>query len=523
MKLTERGLQNKSEWERLGIALPQFQVGAMKAETNKNPEWIHIGAGNIFRGLIGSVAQNLLNSGAMKSGIIAVESFDFEIIDRIYRPYDNLTLYVRLGKDSSVCAEVLAGIAESLKTSDEARLLELAAQPSLGLISLTITEKGYAVKDADGALLPIVARDIQDGTALHTMSLVTTMLYHRYRTCGAPLAVLSLDNCSRNGEKLRDAIVCVANGWAENGTVSQGFLDYLQTKVSFPWSMIDQITPRPDESVQTMLQAWGIEGMDCTVTKKGTYIAPFVNAEIPHYLVIEDDFPNGRPPFDCAGVYMTDRKTVQQTETMKVTTCLNPLHTALAVFGCLLGYTSIWEEMLDMDLVRLVQCVAEEGMKVVSPSILDPKQFLREVLAERLPNPHIPDTPQRIATDTSQKIAVRFGETIKAYTRSTTLDASTLRAIPMVIAGWLRYLCGTDDAGGTLIPSPDPMLEDLQNVVAGAWNTERERLHELLSNTQVFGLDLGEAGLSETIEDLFFRMCAGRGAVRDVLKSLAGE
>ena len=127
-----------------------------------------------------------------------------------------------------------------------------------------------------------------------------------------------------------------------------------------------------------------------------------------------------------AGVYLTDRQTVNDTERMKVTTCLNPLHTALAVYGCLLGYDSIAAEMRDPELKALVEHIGyDEGMPVVvDPRILNPRAFLQEVLEQRLPNPFIPDTPQRIATDTSQKVPIRFGETIKAYARRQDLEAT---------------------------------------------------------------------------------------------------
>ena len=98
---------------------------------------------------------------------------------------------------------------------------------------------------------------------------------------------------------------------------------------------------------------------------------------------------------------------------MKVCTCLNPLHTCLAIFGCLLGYRKISDEMKDRELVKLVETVGyKEGLPVVvDPIILSPKEFIDTVLKVRVPNPFMPDTPQRIATDTSQKLAVRFGET----------------------------------------------------------------------------------------------------------------
>ena len=158
---------------------------------------------------------------------------------------------------------------------------------------------------------------------------------------------------------------------------------------------------------------------------------------------MEDAFPAGRPPLEKAGVYMTDRATVNRVERMKVTTCLNPLHTALAVFGCVLGYPSIAAEMHDPALAELVRRIGyDEGLPVVTdPGILRPEAFLHEVLTERFPNPFIPDTPQRIATDTSQKIAIRFGETIKAYMASDTLRAADLVGIPLALAGWPAGTC----------------------------------------------------------------------------------
>jgi fructuronate reductase len=264
--------------------------------------------------------------------------------------------------------------------------------------------------------------------------------------------------------------------------------------------------------------------MQPIVTARGTYIAPFVNAEVPEYLVVEDLFPAGRPPLDAVGVYLTDRDTVNRVERMKVTTCLNPLHTALAVYGCLLGYTSIAAEMRDPDLVELARRIGQdEGLPVVTdPGILRPAAFLREVLAERLPNPFIPDTPQRIATDTSQKIPIRFGETIKAYMASDTLAAETLTGIPLALAGWLRYLLGIDDALTPFERSGDPLLAELTAALAGVRVGEpqsaRGKLAPILSNKALFGVDLVAAGLAGTVETMLMEMLAGEGAVRATLQ-----
>ena len=223
---------------------------------------------------------------------------------------------------------------------------------------------------------------------------------------------------------------------------------------------------------------------------------------------------------------MTDRDTVNNTEKMKVTTCLNPLHTALAVYGCVLGYTSIAEEMKDPELKKLVEGIGyQEGIPVVVDSkILSPMDFIHEVVDQRLPNPFIPDTPQRIATDTSQKVPIRFGETIKSYVAHPDLNPADLKYVPLALAGWLRYLLAVDDRGEPMQCSSDPMLEILQNQLAAIQfgqpeTVTEEVLQPILSNETLFAVDLYQVGLAGKVMDDFKRMIAGPGAVRQTFAS----
>lgn len=159
-----------------------------------------------------------------------------------------------------------------------------------------------------------------------------------------------------------------------------------------------------------MLAADGFADNDYIETSRHTFTAPFVNSEETQYLVVEDHYTNGRPPLDLGGVIYTSRDIVDKVETMKVTTCLNPLHTAMAIFGCLLGYDLISAEIADADIRALVQKAGYiEAMPVVTdPGIINPYEFIGAFINKRLPNPFMPDTPQRIAMDTSQKLAIRF-------------------------------------------------------------------------------------------------------------------
>ena len=532
MKMNRAALADKANWEKAGVRLPEYDVLAMQKRTKEHPVWVHFGAGNIFRGFIAGLQQKLLDGGFCDRGIIAAETFDYDIITKIYDPFDCLTMNVTLNPDATTSREIIASIAEGVRADakDAAQIARLAGifeDPSLQMVSFTITEKGYALCGMDGEYLPVVSADMAQGPACarHAMSVVAALMHRRYLAGGAPVALVSMDNCSHNGDKLRSSVLAVAKAWMENGFVGADFIDYLENeaKVAFPWSMIDKITPRPAKAVEEALLADGIEDMAPIVTGKGTFIAPFVNAERPQYLVVEDCFPNGRPPLEKAGVYMTDRDTVNCSERMKVTTCLNPLHTALAVYGCLLGYTLICEEMKDEELKKLVLRLGYgEGLPVVvDPGIISPRAFIDEVVSERLPNPFMPDAPQRIATDTSLKVGIRFGETIKSYACAGR-SLNDLVAIPLAIAGWMRYLLGVSDKGEPMEISADPLKAELCAALAGIEfgkpETYAGQLRAILANASVFGSDLVQLGMADKIEAMFVEEIAGPGAVRRTLQ-----
>lgn len=532
MKLTYQGLQDKAAWQKLGIKLPSYDVEAVSKATVAAPRWVHLGIGNIFRIFLGGIADKLIGEGLLDKGITCVETFDYDVVDKIYAPHDNLVLAATLHSNGKRDLAVLGSLCEAIKAQSgnaqsTKRLKEIFTAPSLQLVSFTITEKGYALRGSDGTYLPYVQKDIEQGPqqATGAMGVVTALLYERFQNGATPLALVSMDNVSQNGKKLRESVITMAQEWQQRGLVTAEFVAYVsdESKVSFPWSMIDKITPRPSEAVAADLKARGIEDMDVVVTSKKTYIAPFVNAEGPQYLVVEDNFPNGRPPLEKAGVYMTDRNTVNLSERMKVTVCLNPVHTALCTYDCLLGYEFFADGMKDPDLDRLGRRLAYvEGLPTVEdPRILSPKAFLDELWSERFPNVYMGDTSARIATDISQMVGIRFGHTIQAYLDK---DGNTdaLIAEPLAIAGWMRYLLAVDDQGKSFELSPDPMLKELTaqlgEVKFGQPQSVGQHLRPILSNANIFGLDLYKAGLGERIETMVSEMLAGPGAVRRTLQ-----
>lgn len=535
MRLNQAELQNRQLWQAAGYSLPNYDRLAVIEKTKANPFWIHFGAGNIFRAFQANVVQKLLNEKILDRGLIVAEGFDYEIISKGNRQFDDLSILVTLKANGTVEKTVVGSVAESLildsENSEEySRLKSVFRQPSLQMASFTITEKGYSLVDGKGNLLPLAAADMKAGPQKPQsyMGKVASLLYTRFSANALPIAMVSMDNCSHNGTKLYAAVSAFAKAWVENKTADTDFLSYINdpNKVSFPCSMIDKITPRPDPSIEEILIKDGLEDMIPIVTGKNTYIAPFVNAEECEYLVIEDVFPNGRPPLEKGGIIFTQKETVDKVEKMKVCTCLNPLHTALAVFGCLLGYQLISKEMKDADLKKLAEGIGyREGLPVVvHPGILDPGEFIDTVINVRIPNPFMPDTPQRIAADTSQKLAIRFGETIKAYAASPELQVADLKLIPLVFAGWLRYLMAIDDEGNPFTLSPDPLLDTVCPYVAdirlGASFNASELLEPVLKNSAIFGVNLYEVDMASLVCDYFTQMTEGVGAVRKTLQKI---
>jgi fructuronate reductase len=484
MKLNRESIKTPDVWPD-GYRLPAFDVETVTARTAEEPVWLHFGAGNIFKIFPALAQQDLIERGLADSGILVCECYDGEIIPASFTPYDNLSLGVTLFADGHTEKRVIASITDTVAPE---RLDAVFAKPSLQLVTFTRTEKGY-------------------NAANDTIKKAAEGLRARFNAGGVPLALVSMDNCSRNGEKLHAAVV----GALTEAKASSQLLDYVNSRVSFPWSMIDKITPRPSEKVAALLSADGFEDTLITETAKHTFVAPFVNAESCQYLVLEDDFPNGRPPFfEETGIFMTGRETVEKAEQMKVGCCLNPLHTILGTAGMLLGKPTIASCMEDARLVNFIRAASEEAMPVVTdPGVLNPRRFLEEVLTERFPNPFIPDTPARIVADNSQKIYMRFGVPMKARTERG-LGIDGLKAFPVFCALWCRYLQGTDDNMQPMKLSQDPRLAELTA------HAEAKRLRPILSDASIFGVDLYEAGLGETIEALFNSLQAN-GAVDKIL------
>lgn len=245
MKINLQGITdnlNRKQWEEKGYSLPRYDIAQMAKATKENPFWIHFGAGNLFRAFHAVIAENLLNDGKLDRGILVAEGFDYEIIEKMYAPHDNLGIAVTLKADKTIDKTIVGSIAEALPLdfTNElayAQLKGIFANDSLQMATFTITEKGYSPTDAKGELLANVAVDFVEGPERSSsyMGKVTSLLYARYLAGEKPIAIVSTDNCSHNGDKLYAAVAAFAKAWVENKKADAGFLHYIVSeKVSFP-------------------------------------------------------------------------------------------------------------------------------------------------------------------------------------------------------------------------------------------------------------------------------------------------
>ena len=159
MKLTLQGIKTDSaQWANGGYQLPEHNIEEVNRKTRDSPVWVQFGSGNIARGYLARLQQDLLDTGASDRGIIICSSWDEEVVDRAFRPHDNLSLTVTLHADGSVDKQVVASVAAYIKTSPElASLVRIFENPSLQMGSIAATEKAYSLTDATGGYAPEVA------------------------------------------------------------------------------------------------------------------------------------------------------------------------------------------------------------------------------------------------------------------------------------------------------------------------------------------------------------------------------
>ncbi len=422
-----------------GVERPAYDRSAVKVGV------VHLGIGAFHRAHQAEVFDRALAAGDLRWGVRGASLMSAGVRDQL-NPQDGLyTLAVRDGEQTTL--RVIGAVSDVLVApEDPVAVVEAIAAADTHLATLTITEKGYRLDPASGALIeddPDVASDLASLEAPRTAPgfLVAGLALRRARGLG-PLTVISCDNIPRNGARIRDAVLAVALRH------DSALAAWIERTCAFPQTMIDRIVPATTaEDVETLSQRLGIADRGMVKTE------PFTQ------WVIEDRFAGERPDFESLGVQVT--KDVGRYEDAKLR-LLNGAHSALAYLGGLSGLTFMHQVVAEPAFAAYVERLWDEAEATLEPPEGLDLAAYRQELKARFANPALEHRTHQIAMDGSQKLPQRLlaGVAIRLE-RGLRIDAMALG-----IAAWMRWQDGKADDGAAHVVD-DPLAETTSRLLTG--------------------------------------------------------
>ncbi|MDX1885164.1 mannitol dehydrogenase family protein [Mycolicibacterium sp. 120270] len=416
---------------------------------------VHFGVGGFHRAHQAMYIDRLLESGgASEWGIcgVGVMPSDRRMKD-VLDAQDGLYTLVLENPDGTRDARVIGSIVDYRYAPDDPEsVIELLAAPTTKVVSLTITEGGYnvnSVKPGDVSVFGLVAE---------------ALARRRDRGIASP-TIVSCDNIEGNGEVARQAFASFAD------RVHPGLADWISTHTRFPNSMVDRITPvTTPEVTENLKNEFGV------VDQWPVVAEPFTS------WVLEDDFSDGRPPLEDAGVLLVED--VRPYELMKLR-LLNASHQSLCYFAYLAGYRLVHDAAADPlfadFLMRYMDTEATPTLLPV-PGIDLPEY--KRTLIERFANPGVRDTIARLCFGSSDRIPKWLLPVIRANLASD----GPVRLSAATVASWARYAEGVDEAG-----EPIDVQDQLADTLVPLARSQRDNPTAFIENTDVFG-DLASSG-----------------------------
>ncbi|MHA6689943.1 mannitol dehydrogenase family protein [Devosia sp. A449] len=445
-----------------GIAVPRYDRNSV------TPGIVHLGIGAFHRAHMAVYVDDLL-----------AEHPDWAIVGASLRRPDTKEalapqdgLYTVAVRDASgTHPRVIGSILKVLDANTEREeLLALMASPAIRIVSLTVTEKGYCHDPATGELdqrHPDIVHDLANPTAPKSAPGMLVEALARRQAAGiAPFAVMSCDNLPSNGATVKRIVTALAR-------LRDAKLGDYVGNTAFPGTMVDRIVPSTtDADRATVTELIGVEDAWPIMTE------PFTQ------WVIEDDFPQGRPPFEQVGAQLV--ADVEPFERMKLR-MLNGSHSTMAYLGYLAGYDYISDVMGDPDFVTLIHgLMTEEAMPTLDMPGVDLGAY-RDQLLERFRNPALQHRTWQIAMDGSQKLPQRLLGTI----RDRLAAGLPFERLGLGVAAWMRYVTGIDETGES-IDVRDPLAMRMLAIAADAGDDAEALYIGLAGLTEVFGSDLGD-------------------------------
>lgn len=454
-----------------GIGRPSYDRAAVKAGV------VHLGIGAFHRAHQAAVFEAALESGDLRWGITGASLRSPGVRDQMV-PQDGLYCIVtRDGAQEDV--RVIGAVSDVLVAPENpAALVDALAHPDVHIVTLTVTEKGYRLDPASGALIesdPDVANDCASLEAPRTAPGFLVAALAKRRAAGLPpFTAISCDNLPHNGQRLREGVLAIARRH------DPALAEWIADKGAFPQTMIDRIVPATGPAdIESLAGRLGVEDQAMVKTE------PFTQ------WVIEDWFCSDRPDFAAFGVQLTQAVAPWEEAKLRL---LNGAHSTIAYLGGLAGIDFVHEVVAVPAFKALVERLWDEAEQTLSPPPgLDIAAYRTELMG-RFANSSLQHRTRQIAMDGSQKLPQRLLATI-ATLRSRDLPFD---ALALGVAAWMRWQGGVDDQGAGYTVD-DPLATVTAERLSGA-NTAEEQVAALLSIDAVFPADLaGDALFKETL------------------------
>lgn len=435
-----------------GVLVPAYDRGALK------PGIVHLGPGAFHRAHQAVFTDQAIANSGGEWGIVGVSLRSPAVAEQL-NPQGGL--YSVLNEDAhSAELRVVGAIQYVLVAPQEPeRVAAAIADESIHIITLTITEKGYAIA-ADGASLNSQDAGIRADLAdpLHPASALGTLalgLKKRLESTGAPLTIISCDNLAENSRLLREVL----------GQYLQrcfpAVIPWLEQSVAFPCSMVDRIVPAMTEAQkQRQAELLGLNDEGAVATE------PF------RQWIIEDCFAADRPDWESAGVQFVND--IRPFEDIKLR-LLNGSHSAIAYAGLLAHLETVDQVVADPVLGRFIETLMARDLM---PALHVPVGFdiaaYRDQLLARFGNPRLHHRCQQIAMDGTEKIPQRWLPTLQAQGSPHLVKALSV---------WCYFVLCTD------LPIDDPRAAGLLEVRNDS-GAMADRIARALSQARVSGESL---------------------------------
>lgn len=425
------------------VATPRYDRSALVTGI------VHVGVGGFHRAHQAMYLDRLLRAGAGDGWAICGVGLlpaDRAVSIALTAQHGLYTLALAHA-DGRREVRVIGSIARYLYAPDDPQaVIATMADPVTRIVSLTITEGGYNISHSTGefdATAPDVVHDLAHPEAARTVfGLIAAALDLRRRAGVAPFTVMSCDNVPGNGQVARRSVTAFAH------LRDPALARWIDERGAFPDSMVDRITPvATPADVRRLAEDTGV--LDA---------AP-VLAEPFEQWVLADDFADGRPPLERAGVQLVGD--VAPYEMMKLR-LLNAAHQVLCYLAALAGFRYVHEAVADPAFAALLRrYMSREAAPTLHPVPgIDVGAYCATLL-ERFGNAHVADTLARLGVDGSDRIPKFLLPVITdQLARGGDITVSAL-----AVAGWARFLRGTDDEGRPLDVS-DSKLPQLRAVLA---------------------------------------------------------